>query len=50
MQQITDDYIATVAPLLEGAMSDVIPLYAIMCWFASEVSRVDSVSGNIVKR
>jgi len=35
--EITDEYIATVAPILMGTMSDVVPSYAIVLWFAKQV-------------
>lgn len=37
VKEITEVFISGVAPLLEGAMSDVIPSYAIVLWFAREV-------------
>lgn len=37
VKEITEVFISGIAPLLEGAMSDVVPSYAIVLWFAREV-------------
>ena len=37
VKEITEVFISAVAPLLEGAMSDVVLSYAIVLWFAREV-------------
>ena len=37
VKEVTDEYIATVAPILAGSMSDVVPSYAIVLWFAKLV-------------
>lgn len=37
VKEITEVFISAVAPLLERAMSDVVPSYAIVLWFAREV-------------
>ena len=37
VKEITEVFISGVAPLLEGAMSDVVASYAIVLWFAREV-------------
>lgn len=37
VKKVTDEYIATVAPILTGTMSDVVPSYAIVLWFAKQV-------------
>lgn len=37
VKEITEVFIGAVAPLLERAMSDVVPSYAIVLWFAREV-------------
>lgn len=37
LNDITDEFINTVAPCLEGTMSDVVPSYAIVLWFANKV-------------
>ena len=37
VKEVTDEYIATVAPTLAGSMSDVVPSYAIVLWFAKQV-------------
>ena len=37
--EVTEQYIKCVALLLNGAMSDVIPNYAILMWFVDEVHR-----------
>ena len=34
---ITDEFINTVAPCLDGTMSDVVPSYAIVVWFANQM-------------
>ena len=36
--EVTDEYIATPVPILMGTMSDVVPSYAIVLWFAKQVS------------
>ena len=36
-REITEGYISRVARHLEGAMSDVVPSYAIVMWFVKEV-------------
>ena len=37
LNDIKDEFINTVAPCLEGTMSDVVPSYAIVLWFANKV-------------
>ena len=34
---ITDEFINTVAPCLDGTISDVVPSYAIVLWLANKV-------------
>ena len=40
VKEVTDEYIATVAPILTGTMSDVVPNYAIVLWFAKQVRQL----------
>ena len=37
VKEITEVFISAAAPLLEGAMSDIVPSYAIVLWFARGV-------------
>lgn len=37
VKEVTDAYIATVAPILTGTMSDVVLSYAIVLWFAKQL-------------
>ena len=37
IKEITEEHIRNVAPHLQGAMSDVVPSYAILLWFVKEV-------------